>query len=203
MAVMNLSAWKRDDLANTSTKSNRKKGNIPGVFYYRGTETIPIYVKEVNLNPFIYTSEVNIINVQIEGGSSFNCIIKDIQFDPVSDKPIHFDLLGISEKEKIKLDVPLAIVGTPVGIKEGGILQHSIHKIEVECYPKDIPSHIDINIENLGIGDSIHISDIEQKNFTILDNPNTIVVAVVPPVIEKEPEVPAEGEVPAAREAPD
>jgi large subunit ribosomal protein L25 len=198
MAVKNLSAWKRDDIASSAVKSNRKQGNIPGVFYYKGTPTIPIYVKDVSLNTFIYTSEVNIISLKIEGESNpHNCIIKEIQFDPVSDKPIHFDLLGISEKEKIKIEVPLVLVGSPAGVKDGGILQHPIHKIEVECFPKDIPSHIDINVENLKIGDSFHISEIEQKNFEILDNPNTIVAAVVPPVIEKAPEVPAEGEAPA------
>jgi large subunit ribosomal protein L25 len=203
MAVKKLSAWKREDLANSELKSNRKKGNIPGIFYYRGAESVPIYVKDVNLNPFVYTSEVNIINLQIEGGNSYNCILKDIQFDPVSDKPIHFDLLGISEKEKIKLEVPLIVIGAPIGVKDGGILQQPVHKIEVECYPKDIPSHIEINIENLKIGDSIHISDMEQKNFIILDNPNTIVAAVVPPVVEKEHEIPAvEGEAPVEAEAP-
>jgi large subunit ribosomal protein L25 len=192
MAVKNLNAQKRTDIANSALKSNRKKGNIPGIFYYKGEEPIPIYVKNTALNPFIYTSEVNIINLQLEGSESHNCIIKDIQFDPVSDKAIHFDLLGISENEKIKLDVPLVLVGSPVGVKEGGIVQHSLHKVEVECFPHNIPAHIDIHIEHLNIGDAIHIADVAHKDFEILDNPETIIVSVVPPIVEKV-EVPAEG----------
>jgi large subunit ribosomal protein L25 len=199
MSLLTLNATKREDLANSSTKTNRKKGNIPGVFYYRGIPSIPIYVKDVNLHPFVYTSEVNIINLVIEGQSNpYNCILKDIQFDPISDKPVHFDLLGISENEKIKIEIPIRLVGAPVGIKDGGVIQHSIHKVEIECFPKDIPSHIEVNIENLKIGDGIKVGDIEVKNFEVIDSPDSMIVAVVPPTIEKEPEVaPAEGEVAA------
>jgi large subunit ribosomal protein L25 len=200
MAVTNLSGRKREDIANSVLKSNRKKGNIPGIFYYKGSEPIPIYVKDTALNPFIYTSEVNIINLQLEGAEPHNCILKDIQFDPVSDKAIHFDLLGISENEKIKLDVPLVLVGSPVGVKEGGVVQHSLHKVEVECLPQNIPAHIDIHIEHLKIGDSVHISDVEQKNFVILDNADAIIVAVVPPTIEKVETPAVEGEAPAEGE---
>lgn len=202
MSLQTLNATKREDLANTSTKSNRKQGNIPGIFYYKGTPSIPIYVKDTNLKPFIYTSEVNIINLVIEGTSTpYNCILKDIQFDPISDKPIHFDLLGISENEAIKIEVPIRLMGSPVGVKDGGIIQHSIHKVEIECLPKDIPSHIEINIENLKIGDGIKVGDIELNNFEVVDNPNTTIVAVVPPAVEKAPETAAaEGEVPAEGE---
>ena len=125
---------------------------------------------------------------------AYSCILKDVQFDPVSDIPIHFDLLGISENEKIKLEVPITLIGSPAGVKEGGILQHSIHKVDVECFPRNIPSNIEVNIENLNIGDSIHIEDIEVKDFEILDSPDTTIVAVVPPTVEKVEAPPVEGE---------
>jgi large subunit ribosomal protein L25 len=209
MAVMTLNARKREDIASSSVKENRKKGNIPGVYYYKGAPSVPLYVKDSALKPFVYTSEVHIINLKIEGtNDQYNCILKDIQFDPVKDTPIHFDLLGISENEKINIEVPITLVGTPAGVKEGGIVQHSLHKVEVECFPRNIPSHIDVNIENLMIGDSVHVSDLEHKDFEILDSPDATIVAVVPPVIEKvetpaegvEGEVPAEGEAPAEPE---
>lgn len=195
MAILNLNAQKREEIASSSMKSSRRKGSIPGVFYRRDVPTIPIYVKDVALKPFIYTSEVNIINLKIEGlKDAYSCILKDVQFDPVSDIPIHFDLLGISENEKIKLEVPITLVGSPAGVKEGGILQHSIHKVDVECFPRNIPSNIEVNIENLNIGDSIHIEDIEVKDFEILDSPDTTIVAVVPPTVEKVEAPPVEGE---------
>jgi large subunit ribosomal protein L25 len=195
MAVSNLTAQKRDDLANAGLKSNRKKGNIPGVFYFKGNPSVPIYVKEVALNPFIFTSDVKIINLQIEGGDKpYNCILKDIQFDPVSDRPVHFDLLGVSENEKINIEIPLVLVGAPAGVKDGGIIQHTLHTVEVECLPKDIPSHIDIDISSLQIGDSVQIKDIILKNFEILDNPEATIVSVVPPAVEKVETPVVEGE---------
>lgn len=198
MAVMILNAKKREEIASTAVKESRKKGSIPGVYYYKGTPSLPIYVKDSALKPFVYTSEVHIINLKIEDtNEQYSCILKDVQFDPVKDKPIHFDLLGISENEKIKLEVPISLVGSPAGVKEGGVVQHTLHKLEVECYPKNIPSHIDVNIESLMIGDSIHVSDLEHKDFEILDSPDATIVAVVPPAVEKV-ETPAEGEEGAA-----
>ena len=202
MGLVTLNASKREDLATSSTKTNRKMGNIPGIFYYRGNPSIPIYIKDKILNPFIYTSEVNIINLVIEGiPEAHNCILKDIQFDPISDKPIHFDLLGISENEKIKIEIPVKLVGAPVGVKDGGIIQNPIHKIEIECFPKDIPPHIEINIEHLKIGDGVKVGELEHPNFEFIENENTQIVAVVPPTVEKEAEAaPVEGEAAAEEE---
>jgi large subunit ribosomal protein L25 len=203
MATMNLTAQKREDLSNSSTKTQRKKGNIPGIFYHRDSAPVSIYVKDTALNPFIYTSEVRVINLQIEGAEkALNCILKDVQFDPVSDRAIHFDLLGISENEKIKVEVPLKMVGAPIGVRDGGVIQQSLHSIEIECLPADIPAHIDVHIEHLKIGDSVHISDIEAKNFEILDNLDSTIVAVVPPAVEKV-ETPAEGEATEAAAEPE
>lgn len=190
MATVNLSAQKRDDLGNSTTKTARKKGFIPGVFYFKNSPAVAISVKDTALNPFVYTSEVRIINLQIEGvDKAQNCILKDIQFDPVSDKPIHFDLLGIKEDEKIKVEVPLKLVGAPIGVRDGGVVQHSLHSLEVECLPAHIPSHIDVHIEDLKIGDAFHVSDLNLENVEILFSPEATIVAVVPPAVEK----PAEG----------
>jgi len=186
MAVTNLSASKRENDGNSIVKSNRKKGNIPGVIYSRTIKPIPIYVKETVLKTFTHTSDVNIINLSIEGlPENYSCILKDVQFDPVSDRAIHFDLLGVSETEKISLEIPLVLVGTPVGVKDGGIIQHILHKVEVECLPKDIPSHIDVDISALTIGDAVHISDLKHENYELLGSPDSTIVSLVPPTVEK------------------
>jgi len=196
MAVSEIAAQKREDLQESSTRQNRIKGNIPGVYYYRGSPSVPIYVKDTVLNPIVFTSEVKAINLKIEGSDEVHsCILKDVQFDPVTDRPIHFDLLGISEHEMIKIEIPIQIVGSAAGVKDGGIVQHSVHKLEIECLPKDIPTHIEVDVTELMIGDSIRVSDIAAVNFTILDTPEIAVVSVVPPTVEKVEEAPAaEGE---------
>lgn len=202
MATMNLSAQKRDDLGNSTTKTARKKGNIPGVFYFKDSPAIAISVKDTALNPFVYTSEVRIINLQIEGSDKAqNCILKDVQFDAVSDKPIHFDLLGISENETIKVIVPIKLVGAPIGVRDGGVVQHTLHSLEVECLPANIPSHIDVEIAGLSIGDSIHVGDLKIENVEIHGAAGATIVAVVPPAVEKV-ETP-EGEAGAAAAEPE
>lgn len=186
MAATNLTALKREDVGKSTVKGNRKKGEIPGILYSKGIQPIAIYVKETTLKTFTHTSDVKIINLNIEGATdSYNCILKDVQFDPVSDRPVHFDLFGISENEKIKIEIPLVLVGTPVGVKDGGIIQHTLHKVEVECFPKDIPSHIDVDISGLKIGDSVHVNDIKHENFEILGHTDSTIVSVVPPAVEK------------------
>ena len=186
MAAGSLTAQKREDLSNSATKELRRLGNVPGVFYRKDSGSIPISVKNTALNTFVYTSEVKIINLNIEGAKEpYNCILKEIQFDPVSDKPIHFDLLGISAHEKIKIEVPLVLAGTPAGIKDGGIVQHTLHSIEIECLPENIPPQIEVNIEALMIGDSVQIKDIPVKNFEILDSPDSTIVSILPPAVEE------------------
>ncbi|KAB2841702.1 MAG: 50S ribosomal protein L25 [Melioribacteraceae bacterium] len=108
-------------------------------------------------------------------------MLKDVQFDPVSDRIIHFDLYGVTVGQVLQIQVPVQITGSAVGVKEGGKLQVQLHKIDVECLPKDIPDHIELDVTNLGIGDSIHASDIKIENVKIITPEDVVVVAVTAP----------------------
>lgn len=190
----------------------RYKGDVPGIFYGHGKTNVPVTVPEKALKPLYKTSAANIINMKLDDGSSYKCILKDIDFDPLTERPIHFDLYGINENEALTIEVPVVLTGgTPQGVKEGGILQHILHKLRVSCLPKDIPDHIEINVATLAINKSIHVADMKIPNVTIVENAKTAIVAVVPPVIEKAPEVaaaeaavaPAEPEVIAKGKKPE
>ena len=135
-----------------------------------------------------------------DGGSDKNCILRDIQFDPVTDRPVHFDLQGLRADEEINMEVPIVITGgTPVGVRDGGVIQHVIHRLKISCLPKDIPEHIEINAGELKINQFVHVRDLKLQNVTILDNPDNSIVGVVPPTIEKEP-TPADAVAEAAAE---
>jgi large subunit ribosomal protein L25 len=176
-------------VVRSKVKGLRKEGKIPGIFYSRGEQNVTIAVAEAALKPLIYTSEAHIVNLKLDNGVQHNCILRDIQFDPVTDRPIHFDLQGVKADEKLTLEIPVILVGTPKGVKDGGTMQRVLHRLSVECLPQYIPEHIEINVENLGINQSIHVKDLTVENVTILENENSTVVAVVPPTILKE-EVP-------------
>ncbi len=151
-----------------STKNQlRRDGIVPGVFYSKHEKPVSISIAENLIKPLVFTAETHLISLQLEAGQEHDCIIKDVQFDPVTDRVTHFDLLGLTSGETFQLEVPLQFIGSPVGIKEGGVLHQFLHKLEVECLPKDIPQHLEINIQELSIGDSIHVKDLNFENITI------------------------------------
>lgn len=159
----------------------RRDGNVPGIFYTKGVEPIPVSVSEKELKPIVFTSETHIINLKIDNGEEYKSILKNVQFDPVTDRVVHFDFLGISADQEIEIDVPIMFEGQAKGVKEGGIVQQTLHKVTVSCLPADIPQHISINVSNLALGDSIHVRDLVIDKVKFLQNPDVIIVSVVVP----------------------
>ena len=163
----------------------RREGKVPGIFYIHGEENVTVAVPERSLHPLIHSTETHIINLKLNDGSVKSCILRDIQFDPVTDQPLHVDFQGLRPDEKLTVEVPIVIVGaTPVGVKEGGILQSVMHMLKISCLPKDIPEHVEVNPEQLAINHSIHVRDLKVENVAILDNPDKTIVAVIPPTVE-------------------
>jgi len=204
MKTVTLEANKRKDTNKATRNRLRREGRVPGVFYSKRSDTIPVDILEKKIRPLVFTAKTNLISLKIEGQEELECIIKDIQFDPVTDEIVHFDLLGLTRGEMIQLEVPVQLLGSSIGVREGGLLQHILHKLEVECLPKHIPEHIQIDISELAIGDSVLISDLTVENLTLLNPADALVVAVGhQKVVEEEVEVTeelAEGEEPAEPE---
>lgn len=202
MEKIKLEANERKSISKSSRKTLRKNGNVPGIFYSKHSSPIAIDVLERAINPLVFTSKTHLISLILQGHEDLDCIIRDVQFDPVTDRIIHFDLLGLTKGEKIQLEIPVQLKGTAAGIKEGGVLQHFLHKLDVECLPKDIPEHIEIDITELKIGDSIHVKDINITDVEILNNAESMIVMVShqkvveeAPVTEETAETVAEPEV--------
>ncbi len=178
-------------------KRNRLQGRVPGVYYMRGEQNINIEVETRNLDPLIYTSKTHIIELKLKDGQVKKCILRDVQFDPVSDRPIHFDLQGLRENEKLTVEVPVILTGgTPAGVKDGGMLQHFIHKLRVSCLPKDIPEQVEVNVALLGINHFVHVRDLTIPNVTMMESMDSPVAGVMPPHLVKEAEA-----APTAEEA--
>ena len=170
-------------------KITRTEGNVPGVFYAHGEKNINLKAPVLSLAPLIFGSETSIIDLRLNDGTTKKAILREVQFDPVSDQPIHFDLQGLHEHEKLTIEVHVVLTGgIPVGVRNGGLLQHSIHRLRVSCLPKDIPGKIEINVADLEMNRSIHVRDLNIPNVTVLENMDAAVVGVIPPTVEKEPE---------------
>ena len=186
MEKTKLKASERKDFTKSTVKKFRKEGLIPGVFYSKNNTPIHINVVDRTINPLVFTAKTHLISLELEGHEEYECIIKDVQFDPVTDRVIHFDLLGLTKGEKIILEIPVQLIGTPVGVKEGGVIQHVMHKIEVECLPRNIPEHITIDVTGLKLGDSIHIGDLNYEDIEFIDSKESLIVQVTHPKIKEE-----------------
>lgn len=193
-----IEAQKRETINKTSRSTLRKEGKVPAIYYSKHHDPLPVQFAERAIHPLVFTSKTSLISLNVEGHEELDCIIKDVQFDPVTEKIVHIDLLGLKKGEKIQIEVPVQLVGNPIGIKEGGILQHTLHKVEIECLPVDIPEHLEIDVVNLKLGQAIHAGDLKFDNFVILNSPESIIAAVTHPKVEKEPVV--AGEAPAVTE---
>jgi large subunit ribosomal protein L25 len=186
METTELKALERKDFKKSETKRIRNEGFVPGVFYSKNNQPIHINVADKAINPLVFTSKTHLISLVLEGHDEYECIIKDVQFDPVSDKVIHFDLLGLTKGEKIKLEIPIQLVGSPIGVKEGGVIQHIMHKVEVECLPRNIPEHIVVDISGLKLNDSIHIGDLKYENIEFIDSEESMIVQVTHAKVKEE-----------------
>ena len=194
MSEITLKVEKRSAFKRSISRSMRTSGYVPGIYYIHGGENIAIKAPELALRPVVFTTESNVINLEVEGEPKpFSCILKAVQFHPITSRIIHFDLIGLKENEMIELEIPVALKGNAVGIKDGGQLQFILHRLNVKCLPKDIPSHIDVEITNLKVSDSIKVSDIKIENVEILNDEHAVVVSVVQPAAATE-EKPAETE---------
>ncbi len=179
-----LNVEKRTLMGKRSKRLFAEK-KVPGVFYL-GNENVVVQADEAPVRGLATSHATHLIRVKFQDGTERRAILNDVQVDPVVGNILHFDLHGIREGQKITVQVPVRLIGTPKGLKDGGIVQHSIHRIKIQCDPEQVPEQIEINIDELGITDSVHIKDVKLEGVKILDNPESAIVTVVPPPTIKE-----------------
>ena len=180
-----LKLERRDKIGKQIVKDLRRRGMIPGVYYSKGNEPIPVSVEEKALRAVIF-GEYNLIDLNLEN-TKLKSVISEVQYDPVRGVPVHVDFMGIRMDEKINITVPIHLTGIADGVKnDGGIMQQILREIDVAALPLDLPDHIQVDVSELSVGDSIHVSDLMTGNFDILTEGDRSVVTIVAPTITKE-----------------
>lgn len=194
MAVIPLKGARREGLGKGGARKARAAGQIPGVLYGHGEAPVPLAVasREFELALRGHRGGNPLVNLDV-GGSEYTALVRDVQYDPITHDILHLDFQHISLTETIEVQVSVHLVGTPVGVKDGGgILEHITRSVEVRCLPTAIPPAIDVNVEALNVGDSLHVRDLVVSDIQILSDPDaTITTVVAPSVIEEA--APAEG----------
>jgi len=191
MAIVSLEASHRSDVGKGVARKLRAGGRVPGVYYGRGEESIPLTVALKDLEAVIESAEGSnvIVDLKLSGEAAKDrkALIREIQRHPVAGLILHLDLQHISLTERIVVEVPIVLIGTPLGVKDaGGILEHLMREVEVECLPTDIPSKLEVDVSALQIGDSLHVSDLKVERGQILTEADRAIAAVVPPTILEE-----------------
>jgi large subunit ribosomal protein L25 len=200
-----LTAERRSDAGKGVARKLRAAGKVPAVLYGQGLETTPLTVDGRELGHLLHGSAgSNVLVDLVVDGEAHLAIPREIQRDRIHAKFVHVDFLAVSRTETITVNVPVHETGEAAGVKEGGVVEHHLREVQIECLPQNVPDEIVIDITHVELGDMIHVSDLAAPTgVTILSNPEDAVLSVVTPAalrVEADLSVPGEEgvEAPAA-----
>jgi len=202
MQQTTVKATPRQAAGRRAVRRVRADGGIPGVVYGKDFGApLPVLVDAKDLRTALTSHGGSaVLNLEIEGRGSTAAIVQERQLDVVTKRLIHIDLHAISLDEVVETHVRIVLAGTPPGVKEGGILDFVVREVTIESLPTDIPDQIEIDVSSLNMFDTIHVRDIAApQGVKIVENPDEIVVTILPPSKAEEAPV-AAAEVPAEPE---
>jgi large subunit ribosomal protein L25 len=207
MATVSLSANSRDARGKGAARTLRSQGQIPAVIYGHGRDPLPLALNARDLDKMLshIQAESTVIEVTV-GGQTAKTLIREIQRHPIKRQILHVDFQALVAGEKVTVSIPIVLVGIPEGVRlEGGVLDHTLRELEIEVDPSNIPDRVELDVTNMVIGDSKHVSDLSiPAGVEVLDDPETSVAVLAAPraIIEEVPVVaePVEGEAGAVGE---
>ena len=203
MKTITIEGQLRTETGKKATRQFRSQGLVPGVIY-GGTQEINFTAPVLAFKSLVYTPDFQLAEINV-GGKSYRCILKDIQFNKVSDHLAHVDFLELVENKKVIATIPLKFTGVSIGVKEGGKLVTKMKSLKIKTLPKHLKENIEVDITNLELHGNIRVEDVKQKepNYEILNSPRIPVASVVTTRLLKieESATPAAGAAPAAAAA--
>jgi large subunit ribosomal protein L25 len=177
MKTITIEGQLRTEYGKSATRQLRSQELVPGVIY-GGAQEVNFSAPAKAFKGLVYTPNFQLADVTVDG-KTYRCILKDLQFDKVSDHLIHVDLLELVEDRKVIATIPLNYVGASAGVKAGGRLVPKMKALKVKTYPKYLKEQIEVNVEALEIGENLRVEDVKDENFEILNSPRIPIVSVV------------------------
>uniref|UniRef100_A0AB33ITH1 Large ribosomal subunit protein bL25 n=1 Tax=Prevotella sp. GTC17254 TaxID=3236794 RepID=A0AB33ITH1_9BACT len=183
MKEINVAGKKRTDLGKKASKQLRKEGFVPCNLYGEkkdgngAPEAFAFQIAFSELRKIIYTPHIYVINLDIEG-EAHTAILKEVQFHPVTDAPLHVDFYEVNEEKSITIGIPVKLVGLAQGVRDGGRMNLSIRKINVTAPYKQIPEHLDVDVTALKIGKSIKVGELSFEGLDIATSKEVIVCSI-------------------------
>jgi len=200
--IVKVSGKSRASVGTAAARKIRLQGLVPCNIYGHKQDSANIVVDGEAVSSLV-KSGARVVDLDVEGTSE-KALVKNVQWDTFSTHVLHVDFLRVDINERVRLDVPVQLKGTAPGVVAGGVLEVPHHTVSVECLAVEVPDFIQVRIAALNIGESIHVSDLQDvpAGVTVLTAPETVLVHVIAPKAEAEPE-PAEAAAaaPAAKAA--
>jgi large subunit ribosomal protein L25 len=177
MKTITIEGQLRTEFGKSATRQLRSQELVPGVIY-GGAQEINFVAPAKAFKALVYTPSFQLADIQLDG-TTYRCILKDLQFDKVSDQLIHVDLLELVEDKKVVASIPLKYVGVATGVKAGGRLVSKMKTLKIKTYPKYLKEQIEVNVEKLEIGENLRVEDVKDENYEIMNSPRIPIVSVV------------------------
>jgi large subunit ribosomal protein L25 len=188
MKNVELIGTKRPAIGTSKAKATRRNKQVPCVLY-GGKDVLHFSVEERALNKIVHSPEAHLVELNIDGEKR-NALLKDKQFQPVTDAVIHADFMEAAANTETRVDLIVRVTGQSVGVRKGGKLNVSMRKLRVKGMPEALPGVIELDVAGLDLGDSIHVGDLKLPGVTVLEKQDDVVVGVK--MVKKAAETPAE-----------
>lgn len=177
MKTVEIKAEKKDTAGKTAAKSIRKEGKVPCVMY-AGVTATSFSANPMELRDVIFTPDFKLVHVNLDG-KIVKCILKDVQYHPVTDQVMHVDFLELTEGHTIKVEVPVRFSGASQGVKEGGKLQQTLRRVKIKTTPDKLVDEIVMDIAHLKLGQSVRVRDIKPIDGVEVLNSSGIPIATI------------------------
>ncbi|MGN7721165.1 50S ribosomal protein L25 [Chitinophaga sp. 22620] len=177
MKTITIEGQLRSEFGKQATRLLRSEEKVPCVIY-GGAETVSFSAPATAFKNLVYTSEFQLAEIKVDG-KTFRCIMKDLQFDTVTDELTHVDFLELVEDKKVVATLPLKLTGQSIGVKGGGKLVVKMKSLKVKALPKDLRESLEVDITNLDLNENIRVEDVKAEGVEILNSPRIPVASVV------------------------
>jgi large subunit ribosomal protein L25 len=177
MKSITINGSQRESVGKKATKALRNAGQVPCVLY-GGDKPVHFFAEEIAFKNLVYTPNAHTVVITLENGKTYNAILQDIQFNPVTDKIMHIDFYQLYDDKEITMNIPLNFVGNSRGVKNGGVLRKNKRNLRIKALPANLPDFIEVDITPLKIGGKLYITALQNDAYKFMHPDNTVVCQV-------------------------
>jgi large subunit ribosomal protein L25 len=177
MKSITINGSQRESVGKKATKALRNAGQVPCVLY-GGDKPVHFTAEQLAFSKLVYTPNAHTVVITLDNGDTYNAIMQDIQFHPVTDNILHIDFYQLFEDKPIMMEIPVHFIGNSKGVKAGGVLRKNARRLKVKALPNNLPDFIEVDITPLKIGSKLYVTALENEAYKFMHPDNTVVCQI-------------------------